>query len=209
MLPLIVTAAAIAAILSRKLRITPIPAYIFVGIALNQLGLHLAEDIEIIGKLGVVFLVLHWDENKSCYVEGERFEDTAKRFCRLCLQLFPAFLVLLYLGFNIHDSLILASVVYISSSAINLKMLVDNRKLIFAFAEIVILLMVFEAAAFDIYLLYPFLGNLMDREDEIPYLLTFSIPSISLFLVEKAESFRSTGCGAFGISLHRSKFDKF
>jgi CPA2 family monovalent cation:H+ antiporter-2 len=233
MLPAVVVAAAISAIISRKFRITPIPAYIFAGMAISEMGMHL-EEVETIGKLGVVFLLF--------YIGLKISPDSLRRggskalpsgFIDLTFNFFPPLLILLYLGFSLPDSLILSSAVYISSSAINLKMLVDNKKLIFAFAETVVLLMVFEdivlvlllslLSASDLSFLYgiaavilvsaalytstPYLQKLMGREDEIPYLLTFSIPSFALFLAEKLRISEALAAILFGLALHRCKFD--
>ncbi|AAB89998.1 MULTISPECIES: cation:proton antiporter [Archaeoglobus] len=233
-LAVIVFAAAIAAIISRMLRITPIPAYILVGMALGKAGWHLSE-VEFLGKLGIVFLLFYVGLKIPPSTIKKTWQRTLKSGTIDFLFNFLPPLVLLYLiGFDLRDAFILASAIYISSSAINLKMLVDDRKLVFTFAEVVVLLMVFEdivlvallflfsasepltllylaliaLTALALYAISPQIEKLMSREDEVPYLLTFSIPSISLFLAEKFRISEALMAILFGVALNRLRIDK-
>ncbi len=229
-----VIAAVIAALTSRMAKITPIPAYILAGMALGRAGLHFSE-IEILGKLGVVFLLFY----VGLKIHPSTIRKTWKRTVKsgaidFLVNFLPPLVILYLVGFSLRDSLILSSAIYISSSAINLKMLVDDRKLVFTFAEVVVLLMVFEdivmvallsilsasepvfalyifliaLVALVLYFLSPQIERLMQREDKIPYLLTFSIPSASLFLAEVFRISEALMAILFGVALNRLKIDR-
>lgn len=232
-LAIIVIVASVAAIASRMLRITPIPAYILLGMALGKLGLHFSE-IEFLGKLGIVFLLFYIGLKIPPSTIRKTWQRTLKSgIIDFIFNFIPPLILLYLIGFSLRDSFILASAIYISSSAINLKMLVDDKKLIFTFAEVIVLLMVFEdivlvaflfffsasatlifylplvaLTALILYIISPQIEKLMKREDEVPYLLTFSIPSISLLFAEILRISEALMAILFGIALNRLKIDK-
>jgi CPA2 family monovalent cation:H+ antiporter-2 len=134
---------------SKYLKQASIPAYIIAGIILGKSGLDLISSeasydfISWLGKIGVILLMFYigLEFNYKGVKEPRRlfagFTDFAVNFS-------VGFLLGLVIGLSLVEAFILASAVYISSSAIVISSLIENKRLIYPEAETVVWLMVFE-----------------------------------------------------------------
>jgi len=231
-----VITATLIALISRKINFTPIPLYILIGIILKQAGLlEFDETTEVLSKLGIAFLLFYVGlKINPSKIKGNLNRITSSGIIDFVSNFFPPFLLLTLLGYDLVESFVISSALYISSSAINIKMLIDDRKLIFPFAETVVWLMVFEdlvmililsilSAKHPLYLLKFILififiyclykvswifSRFFNRSDEVPYLVTFTIPAVSLIIAEKFGISEALLAIAMGIALSNHKIDK-
>ena len=131
---------------SKYLRQAAIPAYIIAGIILGKSGFDLIssyEFVEWLGKIGVILLMFyigHEFNFKGIKEPGRFFAGYTDFF----VNFIAGFLLGLLIGLSMLEAFILASAVYISSSAIVISSLIENKRLIYPEAETVVWLMVFE-----------------------------------------------------------------
>ncbi len=139
---------AFLAIFMKKISFSPIPAYIIFGLILGKSGLNLFGEDEIsklLGEIGLIFLLFYIGlELNYENLKKEAYKITAGGFLDLFVNFILGFLSAFLLGFDLKESFVIASAFYISSSAIVIHSLIENRKLIFPEAETIIWLMVFE-----------------------------------------------------------------
>ena len=197
----------VLAIITKYLSIPPIPFYIIGGVLLGESGLSLVTSNEIshfFSQMGLIFLLFFMGlELKLKRIADNRSAVLTSGFIDLNVNMLIGFVAAYMFGFSIIESLVIASAFYISSTAMTLTSLIENRKLMMREAETVIWLMVFEDLVLIIILaaisagdqnpllfllkivgvlaiLYAiahygkeFLINLLDRSDELPILFTF------------------------------------
>ncbi|MGB2728862.1 MAG: cation:proton antiporter [Halobacteriota archaeon] len=131
---------------SKYLRQAAIPAYIIAGIILGKSGFNLItsyESVEWLGKIGVILLMFyigHEFNFKGIREPGRVFAGCTDFF----VNFIAGFSLGLVIGLSLLEAFILASAVYISSSAIVISSLIENKRLIYPEAETVVWLMVFE-----------------------------------------------------------------
>ncbi|MBK5191413.1 MAG: cation:proton antiporter [Methanosarcinales archaeon] len=131
---------------SKYLRQAAIPAYIIAGIILGKSGFDLIssyEFVEWLGKIGIILLMFyigHEFNFKGIKEPGRLFAGCTDFFVNFIL----GFSLGLLIGLSLLEAFILASAVYISSSAIVISSLIENKRLIYPEAETVVWLMVFE-----------------------------------------------------------------
>ena len=134
---------------SKYLKQASIPAYIIAGIILGKSGLDLIsseasyEFISWLGKIGVILLMFYigLEFNYKGIKEPRRLFAGCTDFA---VNFSVGFLLGLVIGLSLIEAFILASAVYISSSAIVISSLIENKRLIYPEAETVVWLMVFE-----------------------------------------------------------------
>ncbi len=134
---------------SKYLRQASIPAYIIAGIILGKSGLNLIssdasyEFISWLGKIGVILLMFYigLEFNYKGIKEPRRLFAGCTDFA---VNFSVGFLLGIVIGLSLIEAFILASAVYISSSAIVISSLIENKRLIYPEAETVVWLMVFE-----------------------------------------------------------------
>jgi len=131
---------------SKYLRQAAIPAYIIAGLILGRSGLNLITSynfVEWLGKIGVILLMFYigYEFNFKGIKEPKRLFAGCTDFG---VNFIAGFLLGLVVGLSLLESFILASAVYISSSAIAISSLIENKRLIYPEAETVVWLMVFE-----------------------------------------------------------------
>ena len=197
----------ILAIVTRYFSVPPIPFYIIGGILLGQSGLALVAPDGIsafFSEMGLVFLLFFMGlELKLDRIATSGSAVLAGGIIDLNINMLIGFLAAYLLGFPLIESLVIASAFYISSTAMAITSLVENRKLMMREAETIIWLMVFEDLILIIFLaiislkdqnpllflvkiavvlgvLYvlahygkEFLVSILDRTDELPILFTF------------------------------------
>ena len=134
---------------SKYLKQASIPAYIIAGIILGKSGLDLITSeasydfISWLGKIGVILLMFYigLEFNYKGIKEPRRLFAGCTDFA---VNFSVGFLLGLVIGLSLIEAFILASAVYISSSAIVISSLIENKRLIYPEAETVVWLMVFE-----------------------------------------------------------------
>jgi len=134
---------------SKYLRQASIPAYIIAGIILGKSGLNLISSdasydfISWLGKIGVILLMFYigLEFNYKGIKEPRRLFAGCIDFA---VNFSVGFLLGIVIGLSLIEAFILASAVYISSSAIVISSLIENKRLIYPEAETVVWLMVFE-----------------------------------------------------------------
>jgi monovalent cation:H+ antiporter-2, CPA2 family len=198
----------ILALISKYLSVPAIPFYILAGVLLGKAGLGLVASDEIshfFSEMGLIFLLFFMGLGlKPERIAANRAAVLTTGIIDLNVNMIIGFIAAYMLGFSISESLIVASAFYISSTAMAITSLIENRKLMFREAETVIWLMVFEDLILIIFLalisagnqnlivfllkilgvlavLYAFahygkefLISILDRDDELPILFTFA-----------------------------------
>ncbi len=198
----------ILALISKYLSVPAIPFYILAGILLGKAGLGLVTSDEIshfFSQMGLIFLLFFMGLGlKAERIVANRSAVLTSGIIDLNINMMIGFVAAYLLGFSIIESLIVASAFYISSTAMAITSLIENRKLLLREAETVIWLMVFEDLILIIFLalisagnqnliiflmkilgvlavLYAlahygkeFLISILDRDDELPILFTFA-----------------------------------
>jgi CPA2 family monovalent cation:H+ antiporter-2 len=198
----------ILALISKYLSVPAIPFYILAGVVLGNAGLGLVASDEIsrfFSQMGLIFLLFFMGLGlKPERIAANRSAVLVSGMIDLNINMIIGFIGAYLLGFSITESLIVASAFYISSTAMAITSLIENRKLMLREAETVIWLMVFEDLVLIIFLavlsagdqnlvlflakilgilavLYAlahygkeFLISILDRDDELPIIFTFA-----------------------------------
>lgn len=198
----------ILALISKYLSVPAIPFYILAGILLGKAGLGLVTSDEIshfFSQMGLIFLLFFMGLGlKTERIVANRSAVLTSGIIDLNVNMIIGFVAAYMLGFSINESVIVASAFYISSTAMAITSLIENRKLMLREAETVVWLMVFEDLILIIFLalisagnqnliifllkilgvlavLYAlahygkeFLISILDRDDELPILFTFA-----------------------------------
>mgnify|MGYP001225582196 CR=1 FL=1 len=195
------------ALLSKYLTIPAIPFYIIAGVVLGKSGLGIVASDQIssfFADLGLIFLLFF----VGLGLKVDKIADNSNAVLTsgiidLNVNMLIGFLAAYLLGFSFVEALIIAAAFYISSTAMAVTSLIENRKLMMRESEAIIWLMVFEDLVMIIVLallsagnqnlfffagkifvglgvLYilahygkEFLVSILDREDELPVLFTF------------------------------------
>ena len=194
-------------LVTKYLSVPAIPFYILAGVLLGQAGLGLVTSDEIsrfFAGLGLIFLLFFMGLGlKPERIAANRSAVLTSGIIDLNVNMIIGFVAAYLLGFSVTESLIVASAFYISSTAMAITSLIENRKLMLRESETVIWLMVFEDLVLIIFLalisagdqnliiflvkilgvlavLYAlahygkeFLISILDRDDELPILFTF------------------------------------
>jgi len=138
----------ILALVSKRYSLPPIPFYIIAGIAIGKSGLAIVPSdtySQYLSYLGLIFLLFYVGlemRPKSLRERGRTI--LLSGVIDLNVNLLIGFAAAILLGFRPLESFILASAFYISSSAMTIASLVENRRLILPEAETIVWMMVFE-----------------------------------------------------------------
>jgi CPA2 family monovalent cation:H+ antiporter-2 len=194
-------------LITKYLSVPAIPFYILAGVLLGSAGLGLVTSDEIsrfLSGLGLIFLLFFMGLGlKPERIAANRSAVLTSGIIDLNVNMIIGFVGAYLLGFSVTESLIVAAAFYISSTAMAITSLIENRKLMLREAETVIWLMVFEDLILIIFLalisagnqnlivflvkivgvlgvLYAlahygkeFLISILDRDDELPIIFTF------------------------------------
>jgi monovalent cation:H+ antiporter-2, CPA2 family len=198
----------VLALISKYLSIPAIPFYILAGIILGKAGLGIVESDEIskfFSEIGLLFLLFFMGlELKLERLMADPSKLMIAGLIGLVVDMGIGFSAAYLLGFPLIEAFIIGVAFYITSTAIVLTSLIENRKLMMKEAELIIWLEVFEdivliiiialLSAADKDLLYfflkvvlalgvmyaishygkEFLVSILDRDDETPILFTFA-----------------------------------
>jgi CPA2 family monovalent cation:H+ antiporter-2 len=138
----------ILALVSKRYSLPPIPFYIIGGIAIGRSGLSLVPSdtySQYLSSLGLIFLLFYVGLEMRPKSLRERSRTILfSGIIDLNVNLLVGFAAAVLLGFRPLESFILASAFYISSSAMAIASLVENRRLILPEAETIVWMMVFE-----------------------------------------------------------------
>jgi CPA2 family monovalent cation:H+ antiporter-2 len=194
-------------LITKYLSVPAIPFYILAGVLLGSAGLGMVTSDEIsrfLSGLGLIFLLFFMGLGlKPERIAANRSSVLTSGIIDLNVNMIIGFVGAYLLGFSVTESLIVAAAFYISSTAMAITSLIENRKLMLREAETVIWLMVFEDLILIIFLalisagnqnliiflvkilgvlgvLYAlahygkeFLISILDRDDELPIIFTF------------------------------------
>lgn len=194
--------------ITKKYSLPSIPFYIIAGLALGASGLGLVGGdavSEYLTHLGLIFLLFFMGlEIKPSRIWQNKSGIVSSGLLDLTINGIIGFVVAYALGFPLGEALIVAAAFFISSTAMALTSLIENRKLLMRESETIVWLMVFEDIIVIIILIFvsPQAGTpiimlgttllvlgilyaiirlgrnqivwMLRREDELPVLLTFS-----------------------------------
>ena len=198
----------VLALITKYLSIPAIPFYILAGVILGKAGGGMLTTNEIshfFSEMGLIFLLFFMGLGlKPERIASNRVAVLTSGIIDLNINMIIGFAAAYLLGFSLMESVIIASAFYISSTAMALTSLIENRKLMLRESDTVIWLMVFEDLVLIIFLaiisagnqnlvfflikilavlgvLYAlahygkeFLVSILDRDDELPILFTFA-----------------------------------
>jgi len=196
------------ALVTKYLSLPAIPFYILAGVLLGKAGLGMVQADEIskfFSEMGLLFLLFFMGLGiKPERIMANRSAVLTSGIIDLNVNMIIGFIAAYMLGFSLSESLIVASAFYISSTAMAVTSLIENRKLMLRESETVIWLMVFEDLVLIVVLalisagnqnlilffvkilcvlgvLYAlahygkeFLVSILDRDDELPIIFTFA-----------------------------------
>jgi K+:H+ antiporter subunit KhtU len=204
------------AFISKRWSLPAIPFYILVGVVLGKSGLGLVpadEYTQYLSYLGLIFLLFYVGleiRPKSLLRQGKPL--LVSGFIDLNVNFILAFVCALGLGYPLVDSLVIGAALYVSSSAIAVASLVENRKLLLPESETIVWLMVIEDVLLILILAFftagtgnplvvlaavvavslalfavvragkTFIPALLSRDDELPVLFTFTAVVSTLYL---------------------------
>ncbi len=198
----------VLALVTKYLSIPAIPFYILAGVLLGKAGGGLLTNNEVsqfFSEMGLIFLLFFMGLGlKPERIASNRTAVLTSGIIDLNVNMIIGFASAYMLGFSFTESLIIAAAFYISSTAMALTSLIENRKLMLRESDTVIWLMVFEDLVLIIFLailsagnqnliiffvkivavlgvLYAlahygkeFLISILERDDELPILFTFA-----------------------------------
>jgi len=196
------------ALVTKYLSVPPIPFYIIAGVVLGKSGLALVANDQIstfFSEMGLIFLLFFMGLGlKLERVAANRTAVLTSGIIDLNVNMLIGFVAAYMFGFSLIESAVIAAAFYISSTAMALTSLIENRKLMLREAETVIWLMMFEDLVLIVFLaiisagnqnplllflkiagvlavLYAlahwgkeFLISILDRDDELPIIFTFA-----------------------------------
>ena len=198
----------VLALVTKYLSIPAIPFYILAGVLLGKAGGGLLTNSDVsqfFSEMGLIFLLFFMGLGlKPERIASNRTAVLTSGIIDLNVNMIIGFAAAYLLGFTLTESLIIASAFYISSTAMALTSLIENRKLMLRESDTVIWLMVFEDLVLIIFLAILSAGNqnlilffvkiiavlgvfyalahygkeflisILDRDDELPILFTFA-----------------------------------
>jgi CPA2 family monovalent cation:H+ antiporter-2 len=197
------------ALVTKRYALPTIPFYIIAGLILGKSGLDLVGGDQVsafLTHLGLLFLLFFLGlEIKPARIWKNQSAIVSSGLLDLNINVIIGFLAAYALGFPLIDALIVAAAFFISSTAMAVTSLIENRKLLMRESETIVWLMVFEDIV--VILILAFIGPQADhpvvilvttllvlgllytairlgkdqitwmlkRDDELPVLLTFSV----------------------------------
>jgi monovalent cation:H+ antiporter-2, CPA2 family len=196
------------ALITKRFSLPTIPFYILAGLVLGKSGLDIVGADQIsafLTHLGLIFLLFFMGlEIKPDRIWHNQSAIVSSGLIDLNINALIGFLASYALGFSLFDAIIIAAAFFISSTALAVTSLVENRKLLMRESETIVWLMVFEdmVVILILALISPQSGHpgimlvktvtvllflyalirfgkeqitwILKRDDELPVLLTFS-----------------------------------
>jgi CPA2 family monovalent cation:H+ antiporter-2 len=195
-------------IITKYLSAPVIPFYIIAGIILGTSGLRIVAPDSVsrfLSELGLIFLLFFM----GLEIKPDRILSNQKTFFSsgiidLNINMVIGFAAAYILGFSLQESLVIAAAFFISSTAMTVSSLIENKKLLMRESETIVWMMVFEDIVLIIFLTLlsttmsnplVFIGKIVailalfyiiahygkkwvlrviNRDDELPVFLTFA-----------------------------------
>jgi len=136
------------ALVTKRFSLPTIPFYILAGLVLGKSGLDLvgADQVSVfLTHLGLIFLLFFMGlEIKPDRIWHNQSAIVSSGLIDLNINALIGFLAAYALGFPLFDAVIIAAAFFISSTAMAVTSLVENRKLLMKESETIVWLMVFE-----------------------------------------------------------------
>ena len=198
----------VLALITKKLALPSIPFYIIAGLLIGKSGLGLVGVdgvAQFLTHLGLLFLLFFLGlEIKPDRIWSNHRAIAQSGLLDLHINVIIGFVAAYALGFSFADALVVAAAFFISSTAMAVTSLVENRKLLMREAETIVWLMVFEDIVVILVLAFfgssgehplivlaktvslllalilithtgrDYITSILKRDDELPVLLTFS-----------------------------------
>jgi CPA2 family monovalent cation:H+ antiporter-2 len=198
----------VLALISKYLAVPAIPFYILAGVVLGKAGLGIVHSDEIsqfFSEIGLLFLLFFMGlELKVDRMIADPSKLLTSGLIGLVVDMGIGFTAAYLLGFSLMEAFIIGTAFYITSTAIVITSLIENRKLMLKETETIIWLEVFEdlvliiiiavlsAGNKDLLFFFlkivlalgvmyaiahygkEFLVSVLDRDDETPILFTFA-----------------------------------
>lgn len=198
----------VLALVSKYMKVPAIPFYILAGVVLGKAGLGIVHSDEIsrfFSEMGLIFLLFFMGLELKV---DRMISDPSKLFTSgligLVVDMGIGITAAYLLGFSLMESFIIGTAFYITSTAIVITSLIENRKLMYKETETIIWLEIFEdlvliiiiavlsSADKNLLLFFlkivlalgvmyaiahfgkEFLVSVLEREDEMPILFTFA-----------------------------------
>jgi len=232
---------ALLAVSVKKLSMPSIPVYILAGLILGNAGIGFFkadETSKILSELGIVFLLVYIGlQIQPGRILERKHSIVFAGLTDFAVNFSMAYVTAALLGFSTADAFVLASALYISSSAIVIQSLIEGRKLIFPESETTIWLMIFEDIVLILLILAVtaeagetelmmffgktlisvliivvagnygarYINMAMKREDEVPFVLAFSLPSLTMYLSRTWGTSESFGAILLGMAFSKAR----
>lgn len=192
---------AVVLILFSKVRVPAILGFILTGVIIGPSCLHLVSDtpaIELFAEVGVMLLMFTIGLEFSLdTIRRMKFEVLVLGSLQIVLTMAAATGITLMLGYKIYEALLVAFVVSMSSTAIVMKLLQDQRKLQTPYGKIMVGILLFQDICLvPLIVLTPFLAPLQQTgslEIFFKLLKTFALMAVifmaAKFLLPKAFDF--------------------
>jgi CPA2 family monovalent cation:H+ antiporter-2 len=198
----------VLALISKYLSVPAIPFYILAGVVLGKAGLGIVHSNEVshfFSEMGLLFLLFFMGlELKPERIVANPSKVVTAGLIGLTVDMGIGFIAAYLLGFTLIEAFIVGAAFYITSTAIVITSLIENRKLMIREAETIIWVIIFEDIVLIIILailsssdqnlllffvrialalafMYAvsfygkeFLVSILERDDEIPILFTFA-----------------------------------
>jgi CPA2 family monovalent cation:H+ antiporter-2 len=225
----------ILAVVTKHLSLPTIPFYILAGLVIGQNGLQLVGVDEVslfLTRLGLIFLLFFLGLSiKPARILESHADILKSGIIDLNINLVIGFIMAYALGFTLFDALIIASAFFISSTAMVVTSLIENKKLLMRESETTVWLMVFEdivlivllallgaSAEHPAYIILKmifvlgvlvlcahfgkrYISTILKRDDELPVLLTFTTVLVIAFFSQSIGIPESFMVIAFGTIL--------
>jgi len=176
--------------ISNKLNFFSIPLFIIGGIALKPYLQTEIQFMPVLAQLGLILLLFYI----GFEISPVRYLKSIKKIIYdggidLLITFLLPFLIIVLMGFEVRLSLFIAALLYISSSAIDLKIIVDSRFAIFNFAEKAINILLFQDIIISLLIMILPLMMVEFKSDSLFFTLSnvliFAVFLIILYLLLK------------------------
>jgi len=134
--------------ISKKAKFPPIPAYMFAGLLLGAGGLGIVEESTVsdfLAEAGLLFLLFTMGlELRPDEIYGQGRSFILSGTVDLVINIIIGYAVAILVGFPVAEAVVIACAFYISSSAMAVASLIENRKLAAPESDTILWIMVFE-----------------------------------------------------------------
>ena len=171
------------ALVSKRLNFPPVPMYMLAGIVIGVSGLNIVHQSDVsdfLTRLGLLFLLFTMGlELNPSEFSGKKGPFFFSGLVDLGVNMLIGFAASVLLGFPIYEAVVIAAAFYISSSAMAVSSLIENRKLAAPESDTILWVMVFE----DIMLLFIIVAFSAASADPVRVLINAALVIAFFFIV--------------------------